>query len=111
MRLARSSAAWLTGWLTAAAAVFGLIAAWVYANGGVFHRTAACFRDMNIYAAAIFAGAGGLLVVLVYWALGASTMRLRLVRLAGVAFLVVPVGFLGLLAAEQFVRHCTGALG
>jgi hypothetical protein len=101
---------WLFGWLFTTGAILAAIGLWVYARGGAFHRTPTCHGpDVNIYAAAILAGAIGLLVVGVYWALGAARARDRWFRLFRVVWGGgVSLGLAFFIGASLFTFACMG---
>jgi hypothetical protein len=101
---------WLVVWVVASAAVFGLVAIFVYADGAAFHRVRPCgFPITNIYFAAILAGGVGLVMALLFWALGARAVRWRVVRLIGVAGAGVLVTVAVLYGGLWFSMACMGA--
>jgi hypothetical protein len=106
----RQGLSWIVGWaLTAAAIGLGLVT-WTLLRGGSLHRVPICSYDgdANIYALGIEASGAALIVVLLYWSLGAHSIRWRLARLAGSILAALPIS-LGIFVGTQMFRYaCVG---
>jgi hypothetical protein len=106
----RQGLSWVVGWaLTAAVIGLGLVT-WTLLRGGSLHRVPICSyaADANIYALAIEAGGAALIVVLLYWALGARSIRWRYIRLAGSILVALPISIGILIGIQMFRYACMG---
>jgi hypothetical protein len=101
---------WIAGWaLTSVVIGLGLVG-WTLVRGGSLHRVPICGydADANVYALAIEAGGAALIVVILYWALGAHSIRWRWVRLAGSILAAVPISIAIVIRTQLFWYACMG---
>jgi hypothetical protein len=106
----RQGLSWVAGWaLTSAVIGLGLVA-WTLVRGGSLHRVPICGydADANVYALAIEAGGAAVIVVLLYWSLGAHTIRWRWVRLAGSILAAIPISMAIVIGTQMFRYACMG---
>lgn len=98
----------VVGWGLIATAIGTGLVIWTVARGGEVHRTLICgSRDANFYALGIQAGLAALIPVLLYWALGATAIRWRWVRLAVVAIAALPISLGIFVGGSTFTASCT----
>jgi hypothetical protein len=105
MRLVLS---WIAGWLSAAIAVGTGLVTWTLIRGGTVHRTPVCagHEDANIYALGIEASGVALILALLYWSLGAESVRWRWVRLAGTVIAAIPISLGIFIGSMMFSEMC-----
>jgi hypothetical protein len=79
MQRLRAGIGWLAGWLAVSAAVATGLVAYTLAQGGAIHRVPVCRGpDANIFSIGIVAAAASAILVLAWWALGASSVPMAL---------------------------------
>jgi hypothetical protein len=106
--VARRTFLGVVGWGLIAAAIGSGLVIWTVARDGEVHRTLICgSRDANFYGLGIQAGLAALVPVLLYWALGATTIRWRWVRLAAVAIAALPISLGVFIGGSMFSVGCT----
>lgn len=109
MQRLRAGIGWLAGWLAVSAAVATGLVAYTLAQGGAIHRVPVCRGpDANIFSIGIVAAAASAILVLAWWALGASSVRWRWVRVILVALASPVIAVAGVLGPGMFSVACTG---
>ena len=95
-------------WVAGSVLVFATAVVVVLVQGGHFHRTPTCGgSEVNIYSTGLAAAGCGLIAAMIWWALGAATVRWRWARL-GIT-LVVSAGLIGwLVVLNPFTYVCMG---
>jgi hypothetical protein len=101
--------AWVGGWLLTTAVVGIGLVVYTLARGGTVHRTPTCGgNDANLYSLGLIAASLATIVVLAWWALGATTLGPRLLRVIVVTIAAPPIAFAGIfLGGSLFTLACT----